>query len=264
MLSNNIKIFRHIKGIEAASGLYFEQGVLYIISDNAQVLYIYNIENSQLEIVNLKPDFPLEQNIVKKLKPDFESFVKHQNHFYIFGSGSAENRCELLKVSSDFLEIKNISLKDLYHKMMFVASMEATDFNIEGVLLLQHTAYFFNRNNGPNCVSGIFKVAYWEDIKLQQIQFYPLALPMINGVAFGFTDACLVDEVIYFSASAEDTNSTYEDGAVLGSGIGKIDFNTLQLQEFRIVSETLKIEGLTPFVHDENKIKFFTTDRQKF
>ena len=47
--------------------------------------------------------------------------------------------------------------------------------------------------------------------------FVTVKLPKISNVEFTFTDAILVDNFIYFLASAEDTISTYEDGEVLGS-----------------------------------------------
>jgi hypothetical protein len=40
-------------------------------------------------------------------------------------------------------------------------------------------------------------------------------------VRSSFTDAILVDNSIYFLATAEDTESTYDDGEVLGSLIGR-------------------------------------------
>jgi len=70
-------------------------------------------------------------------------------------------------------------------------------------------------------------------------------LPKIKNVPATFTDAILVDDKIYFLAAAEDTTSTYDDGAVLGSIIGTIDLTTMKLENYIQISDNHKFEGLT-------------------
>jgi hypothetical protein len=50
----------------------------------------------------------------------------------------------------------------------------------------------------------------------------------MKGVRTCFTDAVLVDEKIYFLATAENTY-TYDDGEILGSLIGRIDIETMKI-----------------------------------
>ncbi len=45
-----------------------------------------------------------------------------------------------------------------------------------------------------------------------------------------FTDAILVEDKIYFLATAEDTTSTYDDGEILGSIIGRMDSKTFKIR----------------------------------
>lgn len=245
-----------ISGISGASGIYYENGNLYLISDNSYVLYCYSLISKSLQTINLNFGRTLEKNIAKKLKPDFEAFTKHENHFYIFGSGSAENRFSMLKVNADFSNIKSFSLQNLYSKIMQCCNIMPEDFNIEGVILSGKTAYFFNRGNGPNKKNGIISISEWQNLQPHIIDFKQIELPKINGGISDFTDAVLYNNYIYFTASAEDTVSTYDDGKVLGSGIGKISLLNFELLDFKIISNEFKIEGLTIFEKQQSKISF--------
>jgi len=57
----------------------------------------------------------------------------------------------------------------------------------------------------------------------------------------------LVEDKIYFLAAAEDTSSTYDDGEVLGSIVGSIDFKTMKLESTLQISDKHKFEGLTVY-----------------
>ena len=81
-------------------------------------------------------------------------------------------------------------------------------------------------------------------------------LPKIKGVRTSFTDAVLVDNKIYFLATAENTQSTYDDGEVLGSIIGRIDLETMKIDFTKKISSTNKFEGISIFKKDNNKIEF--------
>ena len=67
----------HIIGIGSASGLFYQNDLLYLISDNSSYLYEYNIKKEHLE------KYPLyhnpSENILKIDKPDFESITHFQD-----------------------------------------------------------------------------------------------------------------------------------------------------------------------------------------
>lgn len=256
MITPILKLYTIIFGISGASGILYENGSLLLISDDSRVLYNYSIDDKQLSKINLNPEDPINAHIEKKLKPDFESITKSGNQYYIFGSGSSENRFQMRKVSLDFQQIEIVSLKELYLRMMNSSEISEDDFNLEGVVLVEETAYFFNRGNGPNQKNGIIKVENWQNPTESKIQYQNIQLPQIKNVAFSFTDAILVDDYFYITASAEDTSSTYDDGEVLGSGIGKISLTDFQLKDFRIITEEFKIEGLSVFEKQHDKIRF--------
>jgi hypothetical protein len=59
---------------------------------------------------------------------------------------------------------------------------------------------------------------------------------------------------IYFLATAENTTSTYDDGEILGSVIGR--FRDYENRFFTKISPTNKFEGLTLFSKTKNQIQF--------
>ena len=71
-----------------------------------------------------------------------------------------------------------------------------------------------------------------------------------------FTDAILVEDKIYFLACAEDTNSTYNDGEILGSSIGSIDMKTMKMEFTKQITDRHKFEGLTLFKKTTTAIEF--------
>ena len=81
-------------------------------------------------------------------------------------------------------------------------------------------------------------------------------LPKIKSVRSSFTDAVLVEDKIYFLATAEDTQSTYDDGEVLGSFVGRIDLKTMKIDFTQKITSTNKFEGLTFYKKSNDKIEF--------
>ncbi len=72
----------------------------------------------------------------------------------------------------------------------------------------------------------------------------PVALPVIDGIPCAFTDGlCLPNGNILFSAVAEATDDSYNDGACLGAIIGEVSLQGDVLR-YQRVSGTCKIEGI--------------------
>ena len=243
--------FAHLKGIGSASGLIYHKNVLFVISDNSTFLYQYDIEKK----VVLK--FPLvknaHENIQKAEKPDLEAITSFGNQLFIFGSGSTEKRNTMFSLDLATDKLQTNDLSQLYNFLKDVAKLEADELNIEGAICVNKSMLLFQRGNGQNSKNGIFIVP---DSQENPIHFVPIELPLIDEVQTSFTDAILVDEHIYFLASAENTNSTYEDGEVLGSIIGKLNLRSFELENAILISETHKFEGITLFENNENEINF--------
>ncbi|MES2240497.1 MAG: hypothetical protein V4497_09605 [Bacteroidota bacterium] len=250
-----LELLFHIIGIGSASGLLYKDNSLYIVGDNSGYLYEYHMNSKDLKRHPLVEN-PSE-NIAKKDKPDFEALTSFQDTIYVFGSGSTPKRNSM--VEFDWQQKKKIAtnnLANLYAVMQNFASIKPEDFNIEGAIHDGENWYFFNRGNGISNKNALFSL---QAKRLDQ-EFSLLSkdykLPKIKGVRTSFTDAVLVDNAIYFLATAEDTQSTYDDGQVLGSIIGRINLETMKIDFTKKISSTNKFEGLTLYKKDNNKIDF--------
>jgi hypothetical protein len=250
-----LEILFQIIGIGSASGLIYQDNSLFVISDNSGYLYEYNIDNSDLKKHEIIAN-PTE-NIAKNLKPDFESITNHNDTLYIFGSGSTDQRNKMVEFDlKSKTKIATNNLTDFYAVMQNFSGIKPEDFNLEGAIFDGENWYLFNRGNGKTNENAIFTIhakSLGEEFSLISVDY---KLPKIKGVRSSFTDAILVDDKIYFLATAEDTKSTYNDGEILGSFIGRIDLKTMKIDYTKKISSTNKFEGLTLYKKSNNQIDF--------
>ena len=250
-----LELLFQIIGIGSASGLIYKDNALWIIGDNSGFLYEYHIDSKDLN------RYPLienpSENILKKDKPDFEAITHFGEDLYIFGSGSTEKRNQMIQVNAVTKKIiASNDLADLYAVMQSFGKIKPEDFNLEGAIYDGKSWYLFNRGNGSSNKNVVFTIEGENLTDQFTILSNDYKLPKIKGVRTSFTDAILVDNAIYFLATAEDTKSTYEDGEVLGSIIGSIDLKTMKIKFTKKISDTHKFEGLTLYSQSSKKIEF--------
>ncbi|WP_428224182.1 DUF6929 family protein [Flavobacterium sp.] len=243
-------VFLTLKGIGSASGILSYNDHLYLISDNSTYLYEYHQKSETLNKIALTPQ--AQDNIPKKEKPDFEAITQKGNKLLLFGSGSTDKRCQTVSFHLKSKEIKTKDLSALYQTIKSQCKLDSDELNIEGALYFGKNLLLFQRGNGNEGKNGIIRISDEDTIT----DFTTVTLPKIKNVATTFTDAILVQDTIYFLASAEDTTSTYHDGEVLGSIIGTLNPKTLQLENTLQISGTHKFEGLTLFHSSENNLEF--------
>ena len=253
-----LEIFKQIKGIGSASGIFSNAEQLYIIGDNSGFLNEYNLNTNALKKIQILFDQPLNQNknIPKPLKPDFEVLCYADDSLYILGSGSTAARNLLIRYNLTKRKVSQESLSKTYEKMRFISGINSGNFNIEGAVFTGTNWLLFNRGNGDETKNGIFILSGKDLTHTVDIKFSTLQLPNINHVESSFTDATLVGNDIFFISSAEDTTSTYNDGEILGSFIGSIDAKSLNLNFSYKIPGKHKFEGITLFEQVENKMEF--------
>ncbi len=244
-----------IIGIGSASGLIYKDNSLLIIGDNSGFLYEY-----QMDSKNLKRHPLLEnptENTLKKDKADFEAITHLGDSLYVFGSGSTEKRNKMIQVNStDKKIITTNDLTDLYAVMQNFGAIKPEDFNLEGAIYNGESWFLLNRGNGSSNKNVLFTIEGKNLTNDFAILSNDYKLPKIKGVRSSFTDAILVGDSIYFLATAEDTESTYDDGEVLGSLIGSINLQTMKIDFTQKISSTHKFEGLTLYANSKEKMEF--------
>lgn len=258
-----LDLFVKIIGISSASGLIYHNDLLYIISDNSNYLYEYNIATENLKKHLLLENVDVNENISKKTKADFEAITQKDHDIFVVGSGSTTNRTKMIQISeAEKTVLHNFDLTDLYLSMQYFAGISPEEFNIEGVIFTVEKWYFFQRGNGKNGKNGIFTVDSPYFTQGYTLFYNSYKLPKINKVTASFTDAILVDNIFYFLASAEDSQSTYLDGTVMGSSLGTIDAETMKLKKVTTISEQYKFEGITLYKKSAESLEFLLCEDQ--
>jgi len=250
-----LELLFHIIGIGAASGLVYKDQKLLLISDNSSYLYEYPIENQALTKIALQ-DRPVLEGIPKNQKPDFEAITSFGDSYYVFGSGSTENRIEMVQYNAKTKTTKTTDLSDLYLLMQSFGNIKPEDFNIEGVVFTGESWYFLQRGNGKTAKNGLFTVQGKNLENDFTVLYNEYQLPKIKGVQASFTDAVLVDNQLYFLATAENTTSTYDDGEVLGSLVGSINLKTMKIDFTKKITDKHKLEGITLYEKSAKQITF--------
>ncbi|MFY7739970.1 MAG: DUF6929 family protein [Flavobacterium sp.] len=244
-----------IIGLGSASGLIYQDNTIFAIGDNSSYLYEYHIDSNKLERHALAENS--EENIPKSIKPDFEAITKYQDSLYLFGSGSTVNRTIMVQVDAKSKNvIKSQDLSDLYLAMQSFGKIAEEDFNLEGAIFNGETWFLFNRGNGKTNKNVVFTIDGKNLANEFRIVANEYKLPKIKGIRTSFTDAILVDDKIYFLATAENTDSTYNDGEVLGSIVGRIDVKKMKIDFTKKITDTQKFEGITLFKKSEKEIEF--------
>jgi hypothetical protein len=249
-----LEVLFHIIGIGSASGLIYKDNSLFIIGDNSGFLYEYAIASQTLQQHQIIEN--ATANIAKSDKPDFEAITHFKDTLYVFGSGSTKKRNAMIEINTFEKEIRTNDLADLYSVMQSFGEIKPEDFNIEGAIYTGREWYLFNRGNGASAKNAVFTVQGKNLVNEFNIVSNNYKLPKIKGVRSSFTDAVLVDNKIYFLATAEDTKSTYEDGEILGTFIGCIDTKTMKIDFTKKISDTNKFEGITMYQNNNATIEF--------
>lgn len=245
-----LEVFLILVNLGAASGLVYTADTIYLICDSSSYLYHYSFATEKTTKIELTTD--AKENIEKKNKPDFESITLMENQLYLFGSGSGLNRNQLITYNLKSGKISERNIQPQHDSLQKKFGVSADDYNIEGVVYYNQKTFFFQRGNGPKEQNGVFIL----DDNTKETSYHPIELPELQGVKATFTDAVLVDNQIYFLAAAEKSKSTYLDGEVTGTIIGRLSPETLEVKYTEKISDTHKFEGITLYQKNSYSLEF--------
>ncbi len=233
-------IVTHSELIPSASGIEMADGRIYIVGDDSPWLYelgdkLNILNKSQLSNI----DSIVNRRVPGNIKADFECIGKlSEKELLVLSSGSLKDRRDTAYlISLPDMEIKSRkNTRAIFERIKTIAKLpKENEINIEGLAITKTDIYMFHRGNvSQNIIIKVNKDHFtnWFIVgnEIPEIEIYKYDLPEYDGIASGFSGACISPdgEGILFTASMEDTSSETADGEILGSYIGYININELQ------------------------------------
>lgn len=264
--------------VSAASGLVRVCDHLYVISDDTQ--HIADFHDEPLAPGSLirvfEGSLPAPKELRKKAKRDLEALAhlpasaEHPHGALIaFGSGSRANRQlgVVLGLGSEgnVLErVRQVDLSALYQSFRD----RIGELNIEGATVLGTQLVFFNRghkhgsSNASIALPLVEAMQYLDagDRRELNIRVRTYDLGSIDGIVLSFTDAsALPSGELVFTAVAEDSEDSYQDGRCAGAAVGVINAAG-ELAILQHLREPYKVEGVQPWLETDGIHLLLVTD----
>jgi len=249
--------------LSAASGLVCVQSWMYVVADDEHHLGVFRKDDQAPgDLFRLVDgELPYGKKERKKHKPDFEVLLKlpplegcPHGALLAAGSASRENRQTGVIVALE----RSGALQGGPRKidLSFIFSPLRDRFsalNIEGALVLGSELLLFQRGNKTDNANAIirFSLPHFLDglnvvqpTLLEPLSAQVFDLGRIHEIPFSFTDAAaLPNGHIVFSAVAEDTDDSYNDGTCVGAALGMLDVGG-KILWLRPLAHPFKIEGI--------------------
>lgn len=227
-----------LPGVPSASGIEKVKHQFWFMGDNSPFIYVCEDDFTHFRSFQLHDFERLEDGVIpKKKKRDLEAMfsllIDEQAHLFLLGSGSKKKRMKGYTFTcNDPMNVKDFDLEALYEAFMRKSDLSEDELNIEAATVLDDQLYLFNRKRNI-----IFSVEvndflnYFEDEKqLPKFEIFQFTLPELDGFEAGFSGATTdeVNQRIIFTASVEQTDSTYLDGETSGSFVGILTKENLE------------------------------------
>ena len=249
--------------VSAASGLAVVDGHFIVAADDAHHLGLFacgsTARGRSLRI--LEGDLPENPGERKRRKPDFEALTVlpptsafPSGALLVVGSGSTANRNVAVLIEIDPAgrltgQTHRRCLSDLYKPLR----SQIGEVNIEGAFVLDGDLMLLSRANGSTPDNHVARysldgLSAWlsatESTPTVPSSVTQLRVGVIDGVPLGLTDgAPHPDGGWVFSAAAEDTDHSYNDGALAGAAVGIVDRHG-EVTYLARIQPNVKVEGI--------------------
>jgi hypothetical protein len=223
-----------LESLSGGSGILKSGDRYFVVGDDMPDLFELGSSGHIID-QRLLLDIPTDSSgrIEKHLKPDFEAMAKiDEVSFIILGSGSKSPERDIcIQIHmKDTLSVNTFDLGEFYRHLRSLDIMADRELNIEGAAIKNGHLYLFNRR--PNIIFDVDWIELGDYLQGASALPVPEAkeftLPDIRGIEAGFSGATILSsqKKLLFTASVENTENAYDDGAILGSFIGTLDVSS--------------------------------------
>jgi uncharacterized protein DUF6929 len=266
--AGNARLPRHLS---AASGLACVGSFIYVVADDELHLGVFSAtDNAPGRLIRLfDGELPADKAARKKQKPDLEAitqlpaFGDYPNGALLaLGSGSKRNRHRGALLRLDGLGAVEGTPAIIDVSQLFeVLDRRFPALNIEGAIAIGDEFRLLQRANKKHPQNLIVRYPLAPVLEalargtaigaIEPAAIAAVDLGHIDGIPLSFTDgASLPDGGMVFTAVAEDTEDTYNDGACLGAAIG-IAASDGTVRFLDRLDASHKVEGVTARVDNE-------------
>ncbi|MCY7387009.1 MAG: hypothetical protein LH481_02940 [Burkholderiales bacterium] len=265
--------------ISAASGLVKVNNLLYVVADDEHHLGVFSAGLALPgELVRLfDGTLPDRSQKRKAQKPDLETllllpvFAGHPHGALLaMGSGSTPNRDTGVLLGLDASGNVNAAPRLIDLRLLYDAiRANFNELNIEGAVIAGGQLMLLQRGNkgAVNALVACELESFIDDLaanNVPRLRASPVvrtvALGDIDGVPLCFTDAtALPDGNVLFTAVAENTDNSFDDGSCGGSAIGLLDANG-NVKLIERLNHPYKIEGVAATMHADGIHLLLVTD----
>jgi hypothetical protein len=218
--------------LAAASGIRRRGDRLYVIADDELELGVYDLDGRSLERIPLADGVLPEDPAARKAhKPDFEALVTlPDGSLLALGSGSTPKRRRAMQIALDPEQprVRVFSLDELYTAL----EEELPDLNIEGGAILADRLWLCSRGNSSRRddalieleLAGVLAAFERERSPSQRVvlSVVRIVLGELEGAPLSITDLTPIRGRLVFTAAAESSPNTYDDGECAGSVVGQV------------------------------------------
>lgn len=247
-----------LNGIASASCVEYAQGNIYVVGDDSHFMYVLKYDLSVLHKIPLVEN-PIEGRVPKKQKTDIECItpltINGYPHLLLLGSGSKSPQRDkgyLIKLPTPYNKkhiVWPLDFSRWYHLLRMQLSLEGitSELNLEAAATSEEYVYIVNR--GSNTIFRFDLVEMIEFVQghMDGIPFpttFQTSLPAKSNVPFQITGADIFEERFFFTATAENTDNAIDDGEIMGSLIGELQFAGGQKTRGAVATEA-KVEVLS-------------------
>lgn len=249
--------------LSAASGLVRAGPYLYVVADDELHLGVFltTSDGPGHRVRLFAGELPVSKPERKKLKPDLEALMKlpaserfPAGALLALGSGSTRMRRmgALLRLDAHGALAGAPQPVDL-SPILKPLGRAFDGLNIEGAVAIDDEIRLFQRGNKGGSANAVIRfplsafldaVTSPREIELEPVAIHWVDLGASGGIPFSFTDAAaLPGGDILFTAIAEDTEDSYNDGPCTASAIGILSSDG-SLRRLVPLAEPHKIEGV--------------------
>lgn len=232
LIENHFKI----QNFSSGSGMAKVKNTYYACGDDDAKLWFLNQNGEVLNSWKIWDTTDIQNNrINKNTKPDFEAIskitIQNDTALLVFGSGTKpffrEFIIEVHLSAHSFAYRKNAT--KLYEWIKNEAGLKKDELNIEGACTFEDDILILNRHNNQIYQinqAGLLHYLTYNDVSKLIMRKNHFKLPVIGKDTARLSSATRIPNtnLICFSASIEKTDQWINDGEILGSFIGLINW----------------------------------------